>query len=164
MKAKNSIKALAKIEALMISVCRKQHRAPSIGFTLMTILISSQSAIAAPVTSDWSCGAWTKDENNSCVEIQTCTRSICDTKGKVTNCRNETKTSKSTDLDCTPAPVKPKARTQGRASITLDGVQKLKQPSPPTPVPIPYPIINKRFDEADALFGKRTEIKKKVEK
>jgi len=162
MKALYSIKTLAELESLITS-CKKQHRAPIITLALMTILISSKLAIAVPVTSAWSCGAWTKDKNNSCVEIQTCTRSICDTKGKVTNCRNETKTSKSTEQDCTPAPVKPKARNQGKGSMTLDGAQKMKQPTPAAPVPIPYPV-KKRFDEADALFGKRTKLDKKAKK
>lgn len=156
MKTTKLLRNLSEGEPSITVVYKKQLLTPFIAFALLTILISSQFAIAAPVTSAWSCGAWTKDKNNSCVEIQTCTRSICDTKGKVTNCRNETKTSKSTDPDCTPAPTKAKARTQGKASNILGGVQKIKQPSPATPVPIPYPVINKRFDEADAMFGKRT--------
>jgi len=136
---------------------KKQYRAPIIKFSLSTILFSSQFAIAAPVTSKWSCDAWVKDNNNSCVEIQTCTRSICNTKGKLANCRTETKTSKSTDLDCTPAPVKPSTRILGKGSMSLGVVQKIKKPVA-RPIPVLNPVINKRFDEADALFGKRTNV------
>lgn len=139
---------------------KKQYRVPVIKLALSTILISSQFAIAAPVSSKWSCGAWVKDKNNSCVEIQTCTRSICNTKGKLTNCRTETKTSKSTDQDCTPTPIKPSTRIPGEDSISVGVVQKIKKPVV-RPKPVPNPAINKYFDEADALFGKRTNVNQK---
>lgn len=121
----------------VIALIKTQHMALFIPFVLTAFLVNSPLVAAAPVTSAWSCGAWVKNKNNSCIEIQKCTRSICDTKGSMTNCRNETKTTTSTDPDCTPA--KPNARTLGKSSISSSGAQKTKMPTLIQPIPIPYP-------------------------
>jgi len=159
MKTISLIKIIPKVESL-IKLFKMHNSASIIALALATTIMNSQAAIAASATSKWTCGAWTKDKNNSCVEIQTCTRSICNTIGKITDCRKETKTSKSTNLDCTPAPVKPKVRTFGKGSMSLGGTQKLKRPPVSMPIPIPYPGINKRFNRPDGLVGKRKNIKK----
>lgn len=155
------IKKPVEAEPLLTSMCKKQRHTPFITFALTSIIISGQLVIAAPITSAWSCGAWTKDKKNSCVEIQICTRSVCGTKGTISNCRNETKTSKSTDQDCTPTPTKPKARTLGKDSMSFSGIQKIKKATAGRTTPKIRPEIRNNFDEADAIFGKRTSLNKK---
>jgi hypothetical protein len=41
---------------------------------------------------NWKCGDWKKSSDPKKDECRTCTRTICDTGDKVTNCRKETKT------------------------------------------------------------------------
>jgi len=157
----NTIKIFSKEATLTTPARKNQHRVSIITLAISTLLISCQLAIAAPATSAWSCGAWTTDSTNSCVEIQTCTRSICDTKGTVSNCRNETKTSKSTDPDCTPAASQSNARNLGKKAVSFEGNQKIKAPAP-GPIPIPYPITTKSPSTTETVKEKRS--KKKPQK
>ena len=146
MKTTNLLQNLNDDEFSITAAPVKQHHTFFIGLAFTTLIVSSQLAAAVPVA--WSCGAWTKSPTNSCVETQKCTRTVCDTKGSISNCRNETKTNTSTDLDCTPAPTKPKSRTLGENSMSLEQKLKIKKSSPAGPIPVPYPITSKVYKKA----------------
>ncbi len=82
--------------------------APVLATALLTVL-SVCNVVEAASSAAWSCSAWKQDPVNSCVETKTCTRTLCDAKGKLDNCRIETKTSTATKANCTPPKAKPGA-------------------------------------------------------
>jgi len=130
-------------------------RASILTATLLTVMGGSNLAVAA-TTSAWSCGAWVTDATNSCVETKKCTRTICDAKGKIDNCRIETETSTATKADCTPPNAKPSASVF-RKGFSPQGVMV----NTPSTKPVrTKPVLGASVNKMPNVVNKQPGIKK----
>lgn len=131
-------------------------RASILTTTLLTVLGSSNLAVAA-TTSAWSCGAWVTDATNSCVETKKCTRTICDAKGKIDNCRIETETSTATKANCTPDNAKPSAGVFRKGFVSQGVMVNTPSIKPVRTKPVLGASVNKI---PEMIINKQPDLKK----